>query len=134
MKYIKITSLLFIFTFIFALNSASAQVVGIVDLTIKIRSQISSTGNHNKDNYSNQFAVKNTCTDDVSGNEMAIEARTYRVNNGTTSGWETLPKGTSVQLTKTNGNNTVPATYRLDLRAKNSFITTGSFYGSWNLD
>ncbi len=134
MKYVRITSLLFLLTFFFALSSASAQVVGIVDLTIKIRSQTSSTNNHNKDNYSNQFAVKTTCTDDVSGNEMAIEARTYRVNNGTTSSWKSLPKGTSIQLTETNGNNTVPSTYRLNLRAKNSFITTGSFYGSWNLD
>lgn len=93
MKYVKITSLLFLLTFFFALSSASAQVVGIVDLTIKIRSQTSSTNNHNKDNYSNQFAVKTTCTDDVSGNEMAIEARTYRVNNGTTSSWKKSAKG-----------------------------------------
>lgn len=133
MKYVKITMVLFLFTAIFATFNVSATVVAITDFTIPRGSNPAATGNYNKDNFSYQYATKTTCTDSLSGNEMAVQGNVYSVNYGRYSGWKSLPKGQSVQLT-TDNSNSHPGTYKLNLKATNSFVTTGRFYGAWNLD
>lgn len=133
MKYVKITMALFLITAVFATFNASAAVVAITDFTIPRSSNIATTGKHDKDNFSYQYATKTTCTDSVSGNEMAIQGNVYSVNYNRYSGWKSLPKGQSVQLT-TDNSNSHPGTYKLNLKATNSFITTGRFYGAWHLD
>lgn len=131
MKYVKITTMMFVATALFAVISVSAQAVG-VGLTIPAFTGITSTGNWDKDNFGNQTAIKISCRDNLSGNEMAVLGRTYRVNTGTNSDWVSLPKGKDVVIS--GGANTNPGTYRLQLKAKNSFVTTGSFSGAWNLN
>ncbi len=134
MKYIKITALLLVLTTIISSSGVLANVVTILNITIPAHSEITATGNHNKDNYGRQQATKTDCTDNLSGNQMAIEARVHSVNYGTNGSWYTLPKGTNVNITGTDGVLASPGTFNLQLKAANSFITQGTFYGAWNIN
>lgn len=134
MKYVKYMTLLLTITTVLAASGVFANSVAIVNLTIPNFSNPVTTGNHNKDNFGVQSAIKTGCTDNLSGNEMAIQTRVYSVNYGYYGSWYNLPKGTDVTITSSDGALASPGTFRLNLRAKNSFITTGNFNGAWNLN
>lgn len=134
MKYIKYMALLLAITTVLAASGVSAGSVAIVNLTIPNLSHTVTTGNHNKDNFGVQSAVKTGCKDNLSGNEMAIQTRVYSINYGSYGNWYNLPKGSNVTITSSDGVLASPGTFRLNLKAKNSFVTTGNFNGAWNLN
>lgn len=132
MKYLKITSIAFVLTILVTSVSTQAKVMGYANVTIPNFSGIATVGKQTKENFSDQKFEKTTCKDKLSGNEMAIEVRTYSVNYGGYSNWKQAPKNQVVTISP--GVHSVPATYKLNARAVNSFITEGSLYGTWNLD
>lgn len=132
MKYLKITLIAFVLTTIGAVTITQAKVAGYAGVTISAFRGITNIGQANKDNFSNQKFTKVACTDKLSGNEMAVQVRTYSVNYGGYSSWKQAPKGTQVTISP--GVHDHPGTFILNGQAVNSFITQGSLYGTWNLD
>jgi len=133
MKYIKISLSIFIFTLIFSASYSKAIVSVINDITIPSLSGIWTIGEEvAKYNSSEQKAMKTSCTDNLSGDERAIEARTYDMyGGGNYSSWIVLStsyKGWGSENTEYN------TSYKIQLRAKSSLLTTATFYGRWMVD
>lgn len=134
MKYLKFMALLLAITTVLAASGASAKVVTIVNLTIPRLSGTTTTNAHTKDNFGAQSATKTGCTDNLSGNEMAVQAQVFSTSYNRYGGWKSLPKGSNVTLTGSDNIFGAPGEFKLNLKATNSFVTTGNFNGSWNLN
>lgn len=131
MKYLKLSIIAFVLTTLLSTMIVQANVKGYANVTIPRFSGQVTVGTATKDYYGAQQFEKTTCKDKVSGNEMAIQVQTYCVNYGTYVPYVDAPKG--VLITISSSNHLDAVTYSLNAKAKNSFITEGSLYGTWVL-
>lgn len=131
-KYMKFTTCLFIMTAIISTFAVNARTKGFAQVTIPAWQGQKTVGeNIEKDYWGPQKFEKTTCKDKLSGNEMAIEVQTYSRIERNYTPYVDAPKN---QLrTISEDMHLSPVAYDLNAKAKNSFITEGSLYGTWVL-
>lgn len=130
MKYVKGSLLLLAVTTVLSMAGVNASTYrSFTGVSIPAFSGIYTSESASKAAWGKQSAYKVGAIDKLSGDERAMQARTN--GGGNISGYVTLPKGSETTIT---GNNTVPGSYSLQLRASTSLISGASFSGHWYLD
>lgn len=129
MKLLKITTIIFTFTLLWAFVSVSADTwTAFSDVTLKKMSASTEISTHYKENDCNQTVWKTSALDDWSSDDRAVQAKL-----DTSSGWTDLTTSKWVAINDSyayfSGVN-----YTLYLRTKKSTLSTVSFWGQWSWD
>lgn len=132
MKYTRITLFLFLCSTVFAIINVSAQYVSFADITIPSFKQEYHSTQHDKQTYSTQYLKKITCTDDLSGDQRAVQGKIHGMFAGmSASNWIDAPQNVNVSFGSISQ---VKGGWKLFLKSKNTFVTTASFWGTWTVD
>lgn len=132
MKYLKVTILVFIATLVFTTVSVLANSYTFTTVKVPALSVKKDIVEKVKDNKSDQTFQKAGCRDTLSGEERAVEVRTYSYNLDRVNYWVTVPKGQVVNISNTQHN--TPGRYILQARTEANKITGCNFSGTWILD
>lgn len=131
MKFIKITSIIFVFTLCFVFIGASAGSTSstFANVTIKSLSRSTEISTHYKNNYGNQSIWQIDALDDLSNDKRAMKAKVDSVS-GT---WDDLKTDEWVNFSDSS---TVfsGVNYTLYIKAKKSTLSTVSWWGTWSWD
>lgn len=132
MKYLKITLLIFIGTLFFAGTGVLAKSYTFTQVSVPALSKTTDVATSIKENTSDQKFEKVACRDTLSGDDRAVEVRTYSYSLDRVNYWVKVPSDKVVNIS--NGLHDEPGQYTLQARTESSKITGCKFSGTWNLD